>query len=194
MDDWLRRLRFSLEIFEESTRNAVAAWYVAHWVADGDFDAKEIIDFVSPQQEPWPAELELGLPKLMIVRSFVNDTSVLAVACSQVCIGDVVYQLEEDVQIAFIGKPLESIRLAGRAAMLLPKPEPEYMRYRSPGGVSEGGRYKLDDVPEGVTVFEFHPLDLVELVYQAGWNAEVKLGSPVQDLKLAGKYSRTGLT
>jgi hypothetical protein len=75
----------------------------------------------------------------MIVRSFVNDTLILAVAYSQVCTGDVVYQLEEDVQIAFIGRSLESIRLIGRAGMLLPKPEPEYMRYRSPRRVSEGG-------------------------------------------------------
>lgn len=122
----------------------------------------------------------------MIVRSFVNDTSVLATACSQVHIGDVVYQLEEDVQIAFIGRPLESIRLIDRAAMLLPKPEPEYMRYRSLGRVSEGVRYKLDEVPEGVTVFGFYPLDLVELAYQTGWKVEEKLGSPVQDLGLAG--------
>ena len=49
LDDWLRRLKFSLEIFEELTRNAVAAWYAAHWGADDDhFDAEEIIDFVSP--------------------------------------------------------------------------------------------------------------------------------------------------
>jgi hypothetical protein len=109
------------------------------------------------------------------VRPFANHTSVLAVACSQVCIGDVVYQLEEDVQIAFIGRPLESIRLIGRAAMLLPKPE--YMRYGLPGRVPEDGRYKLDEVPEGVTVFGFHPLNLVDLAYQAGWKAEEKLGS-----------------
>jgi hypothetical protein len=44
----------------------------------------------------------------------------------------------------------------------------------------------LDEVLEGVTVFGFHPVDLTELAYQAGWKAEEKLGSPVQDLKLAG--------
>jgi hypothetical protein len=68
LDDWLRRLTLSLEIFDESARHAVAAWYAAHWSADDDFDAEEIIDFVSPQQEQWPTELELSLPKLMIVR------------------------------------------------------------------------------------------------------------------------------
>ena len=78
--------------------------------------------------------------------------------------------------------------------MLLPKPESEYMRYRSPRRVSEVRRYKLDEVPEGVTIFGFHPLELVELAYQAGWKAEEKLGIRVQDLKLAGKYSRTGPT
>ena len=41
----------------------------------------------------------------------------------------------------------------------------------------------MDEVPEGVTVFGFYPLDLVELAYQAGWKVEEKL---VQDLKLAG--------
>jgi hypothetical protein len=106
----------------------------------------------------------------------------------------VVYQLEEDVQIAFIGRPLESIRLIDRAAMLLPKPEPEYMRYRSPGRVSEGGRYKLDEVPEGVTVFGFYPLDLVELANQTGWKVEEKLGSPSTGSRVGGKHSRTGPT
>jgi hypothetical protein len=64
LDDQLRRLKFSLEIFEGSTRNAVAAWYAAHWGADGDFDSEEIIDFVSPQREQSPTELELGPPKI----------------------------------------------------------------------------------------------------------------------------------
>lgn len=94
-------------------------------------------------------------------REIINDTSVLAVARSQVCISDVVYQLEEDFQIAFIGRPLESIRLIGRAATLLPKPEPEYMRYRSAGRVSVDGLYKLDEVPEGVTVLDSIPSTLL---------------------------------
>jgi hypothetical protein len=65
------------------------------------------------------------------------------------------------------------------------------MRYRSPGRVSEEGRYKLNEVSDGVTVFGFHPLDLVELAYQAGWKAEEKLGGLVQGSQVSGKYCRT---
>jgi hypothetical protein len=98
----------------------------------------------------------------------------------------VVYHLRKALKLHSSVDHLRAYDLLVERQCLLPKSEPEYMHYRSLGRVSEDGRYKLDEVLEGVTVFGFHPVDLTELAYQAGWKAEEKLGSPVQDLKLAG--------